>query len=306
MKRFISIFCIFILFVNLFAFPITVKADSIPVPGYSELKDIQHDIENGDNRTLQDIWKVLQPIGQAVGVIMNPVQTIEFIRDIVDPVSEGMDGYPTNGTDTEKANYVSNYLNNNITINDSSKNYTLTGNSRAYIDSIISKYRENVGMEYGFSVPTMYNISNISNGDLYNAIRSTLNSVEDGKLATLVYSSYNSQSTYYIIVYTYDLIGLVANGVGSGQLSRFTTCKVYSWSNWEQVTSSNLTRYADVYKYDSNSKSFNQITSGIPSLGSWSSVALCGSPNYSNLNPYYCNNPTAWNSTESHIYSIIS
>lgn len=239
MKRYISIFCILTLILNIFIFLIPVKADGIPAPGYTELKEIQQDIENGDNRTLQDIWNTLQPIGSAIGVVMNPVQTIEFIRDIVDPVAETLPNYPTDGTQVEKDNFVSDYLINNTTINDSSKNYTLNQNARNLVNGVINNFISETGTYYVYSKELTGNAGIFPSTEAYQAFKQLCENYQTGNIVTwqkqynraLIISLSNNSCVHY--------------GYGGGDCD---VINVYNNSNWQTI-SGRIFDYDSVNKY---------------------------------------------------------
>ena len=271
MKRRLSVILSIILILNLFVFDIPVKAD-VPVPGYSELKELQQDIENGDNRTLNGIWKVLQPIGNAVGVIMNPIQTIEFIRDIVDPVGSSLPDYPSNGSNDDKANYISNYLIDNTTINDNSRNYTLNQNAKNLINSINQRYIDKVGLIYCHSFDINDAPGKFANRDLY---LNTINLIKANphKLAFIN----TKTSSYWVSFVTDNDLMLIYSQDYTYNGVHYPKVSFYSASNWNQV---NLYNKYPTFKYDNTNNVYVQatdyqaptnklvaLTGGLPILG---------------------------------------
>lgn len=247
----ICLVCIISLFFQIFVFNIPVFAveQLIPVPGYSELKEMDDDIKNGDNRTLQDLWNTLQPIGSAIGVVMNPIQTIEFIRDIVDPVAENLPDYPTSGSETEKANFLSSYLIDNTSIDDSNKTYSLNQNAKNLVNGIVNNYINDSGVRIVYSINIQQNLNDVSDGDIYNALRRSINDNSMLNICRL------NTTPAQLGIYNTNNVGMVYSGTDSANRYYVT---LYDRTNWDPII---LTNSHSMFLYDSNTKSFVEGTS---------------------------------------------
>ena len=244
-KKIVSIITILTVLLYTVIFCIPIKAE-VPVPGYSDLYSIQEAIDNGDDRTGKQLVDVFRTVGQAIGVIMNPIQTTEFIRDIVDPVLTSDTNYPSSGTEQQKINYVTNYINTNTSLNNSGNSYTLNNNAKNLYTSLINKYIDNCGYVYGYSFDIAQNYSLFGGSDIYSAV-----SQEMEWYPNKICFFKDIHSRPEVVMYSED-VGFVLTNTSSS----YYVVQAYNMSNWA---------YAgyDYKKYNTTYKDFRDNNSTV-------------------------------------------